>query len=430
MSAGPEAWSALLALFAGIFHQPTAVVFARLATGWVLCPGRHTITRIYPLADPARAKAHDAYHRFFRSGAWCLSRFWELLARQLIGHCHPQGVIPLVLDDTAFHKSGRKIEGASWWRDAVRATGKKVVHCYGLNLVLLCLRVDPPWGGEPLSLPINLRLHRKGGESLLDLAQAMIVELAQWLPSRHFRLGADGFYASLAGRRLPRTHLTSRMRRDAALYTAAPARRPGQRGRSRTRGRRLPTPEHLAKRKKGWKLCAVNQRGKTKPRLLLTIDVLWYAVCPHQLVRLVICRDPEGREEDDFFFTTDLDAPPQLVAGDYAARWSIEDTFRNVKQYLGGEDPQCWKGPAPERAAAFSFWIYSLVWLWYLQTYGSRRSWCPVPWYPHKSTPAFPDALGALRKALWRDRIFTRSENLSLSPKMAHSLINVLAMAA
>jgi hypothetical protein len=115
----------------------------RLAVGWVLCPGRHTLTRVYPLAEPQGQKAHDAYHRFFR-------RF------------HPRGVIPLTLDDTTFHKTGRKMDGAGWWRDAVRSTGQKVVHCFGLNLVVLCVRIDPPWGGEPLSLPINARLHRKG----------------------------------------------------------------------------------------------------------------------------------------------------------------------------------------------------------------------------------------------------------------------------
>ena len=430
MIAGADAWMAFLTAFTGAFHQPSALLFVRLATGWVLCPGRHTLTRIYPLAEPRRRKAHDAYHRFFRAGAWHMGRLWEQLTRRLVARCYPHGTLPLTLDDTAFHKTGRKIEGAAWWRDAVRSTTKRVVHCFGLNLVVLCLRIDPPWGGEPLSLPINLRLHRKGEQTLLDLAEEMLRELAQWFPDRRLHLSADGFYASLAGRHLPNMHLTSRMRSDAALYTVPPPRRPGQRGRTRKRGRRLPSPEQLAKRTHGWKKTPVMMRGKSQVRLLLTVEVLWYAVCPDQPVRLVISRDPKGREDDDFLFTTDLQAAPAHVISDYAGRWSIEDTFRNVKQHLGAEDPQCWKAPGPARAAAFSFWIYSAVWLWYLQTQGSRLSWLIVPWYPHKRTPSFADALAALRRALWRQRIFADSEISSLPRKISNTLIEVLAMAA
>ena len=159
-----------------------------------------------------------------------MSRLWEQLSRRGVERFYPQGAIPLTLDDTAFHKSGRKIEGAGWWRDAVRSTGQRVVHCFGLNLAVLCLRIDPPWGGEPLSLPINARLHHTGEERLLDLAEAMIREVAQWFPGRTLQLSADGFFATLAGQKVPNTHLTSRMRRDAAIYTAPPQRRPGQFG--------------------------------------------------------------------------------------------------------------------------------------------------------------------------------------------------------
>lgn len=430
MTGGADAWSALLALFLECFHQPTAQVFCRLAIGWVLCPGRHTLTRVYPLAEPQSQKAHDAYHRFFRAGAWCMAQLWERLARRLVERFHPQGVIPLTLDDTTFHKTGRKVDGAGWWRDAVRSTGQTLVRCFGLNLVVLCVRIDPPWGGEPLSLPINARLHRKGQETLLDQSEAMMREVAGWFPERRLHLSADGFYATLAGRALPSAHLTSRMRSDAALYAPPPRRRPHQKGRSRKKGRRLPSPKQMAQRRQGWQRVTVVMRGKPRSRLLLSLDVLWYAVSPNTLVRLVISRDPEGHEEDDLFFTTDLNAAPSSVVGDYAGRWSIEDTFRNVKQSLGAENPQCWKGPGPERAAAFSFWIYSAVWLWYLETQKMRCSWIPRPWYPQKTTPSFADALACLRRALWHERLFVNSEKIPLPAKIATTLINVLAMAA
>jgi len=158
-------------------------------------------------------------------------------------------------------------------------------------------------------------------------------------------------------------------------------------------------------------------RGKPQVRLLLTFDVLWYAVSPKALVGLVISRDPEGHEEDDFLSSADLNATAESVVSDYAGRWAIEETFRNLKQYLGGEDPQCWKGAGPERAAVFSFWIYSVVWLWYLETQKTRRSWIPLPWYPQKTTPSFADALACLHRVLWRERLFVDSETTPLPRK-------------
>jgi len=430
MKQNPKAeWEGLLAPFAPVFTRPTFGLFVRMASAWVLCLGRRTLTRIYQIAEPRQEKAHDAYHRFFREAAWSLPCLWEILSKNLVATFYPAGVIPTDLDDTLFHKTGRRILGAAWWRDAVRSTGQKVVHALGLNLVVLTLRVVPPWGGEPLALPINLRLHRKNGPGLMELAEEMIHQVAGWFPQRSFHLHADGFFAPLASRRPAHWHLTSRMRRDAALFTTPSPRRPGQRGRTRKRGQRLPTPECMACTKMGWRQVRTQERGKQRARLILARKVLWYKVLPDQPVLLLICRDPKGKEKDDFFFSTDLEATPSSVVGGYAGRWSIEDTFRASKQHLGGEHPQSWKSLGPERAAAFAFSTYSLVWAWYLKTQGARRSWIPLPWFQAKCSPSFVDALAALRRVLWRDRIFSTSEIKPVQPKIVSALLDVLAMA-
>jgi hypothetical protein len=145
---------------------------------------------------------------------------------------------------------------------------------------------------------------------------------------------------------------------------------------------------------------------------------------------LIIVRDPTRKQPDDFFFTTDLNAFAADVASLYQGRWSIEDTFRNVKQYLGGEDPQTWKAQGPERAASLAFWIYAAVWEWYIITQGTKTSWPCLPWYQSKSTPSFADALAALRRTLWRRRIFSRCGSQHLTRKMANTLIEALAQAA
>jgi len=156
----------------------------------------------------------------------------------------------------------------------------------------------------------------------------MIAELAGWLPKRSFTRCGDGAYATLAGSGLPRTHLVSRIRRDAALFEPAPP-PTGRRGRPAKKGARLPTPAALATAApdKDWTRASIDRRGRKTEVDLLTRAVLWYAVKPDQHVLQVIVRDVARTERDDFFFTTDLDADPADVVTEYHSRWAIEDTF-------------------------------------------------------------------------------------------------------
>lgn len=141
-------------------------------------------------------------------------------------------------------------------------------------------------------------------------------------------------------------------------------------------------------------------------------------------------RDPDRVEPDDFFLTADRTATGAQVASRYAGRWSIEVTFRDTKQHLGGEDPQCWKRQGPERAACLALWLHAAVWLWYIPTWGTRRSWTPTPWYPNKTTPSFADALAALRQLLWHQRITLLWPAAPLPAKIIRPLIDTLARAA
>ena len=424
-------WTVLLQQFFPAFTAPGAQVFLALIRGWVLCTARRTISGILPFADPKGRHAHDAFHRFLPGARWDMQVLWKLLTVLLVKTFRPQGIIELDLDDTLFHRCGRKVCGAGWWRDAVRSTRTHTVYAWGLNLVVLTLRVSPPWGGEPLGLPILMRLHRKGGESLIDLAQTMLQQLANWMPERVLRLHADGFYATLAGRGLARTHLISRIRRDAVLYEplSVTGRKKGQRGRPRTKGCRLPAPEQMARRVRSWRSVTTTERGKVRKRLVYARQVLWYRVSKTPVL-LVISRDPEGRERDDFFFTTDLSLTAGQVIGGFAGRWSIEDTFKNTKQFVGGQEPQTWKGQGPERAAMLSLWLGSVVWLWYLQQPGRIHQVTGPAWYPGKKHPSFQDAWAALRRHLWSQRIKTMFGKSLGHHKNLAVLIEALSRAA
>ena len=422
-------WPELLGQFFPIFTAPGSEIFVRLITGWVLCTTRRTVTGMIPFADPLGLRAHDAYHRFLPDGRWDMSHLWQILAHLLVQTFCRKEPIVLALDDTLFHRSGRNVNGAGYWRDAVRSTQKHIVYAWGLNLVVLTLQIQPPWGGEPLGLPINMRLHRKNSDTLIELAEQMINEVSQWFPDRRFRVVGDGFYATLAGKSLAKTTIVSRIRRDANLYDLPSKRRKKQRGRPRKRGKNLAKLEKMAAHIQNWQTITFRQRGKMVKRQVYTRVVLWYTVS-HSPVRLVLSREPNRKEKDDFFFTTDLTMTAAEVLECYNDRWAIEDTFKNTKQFLGGQQPQTYKGQGPERAAALSLCLYSMVWLWYLRQKSRVRTFWVQPWYRQKTTPSFADALCCLRRELWTERIKYMFGHSAVHDKKFEFLMEALASAA
>jgi hypothetical protein len=398
-------------------------------TGWILCTVRRTITGILPFADPVCLRAHDAYHRFFPDSRWDINTLWQTSTVMLVNIFYHTGTITLALDDTVFHHCGRKISGAGYWRDPIRSTRKNIVYAWGLNLVVLTLQIRPPWGGEPIGLPINMRLHRKGGPTLIELAEQMISQVSQWLPKRTFQVVADGFYASLAGTEIPNTHLISRIQRNAKIFDLPPKRPKKTRGRPRKKGKRLANPQKMASYVHNWKSVKFCQRGKTVKRLVYTRQVIWYWVS-HKPILLLISRDPAGKERDDFLFTTDLTMTATNVLECYGDRWAIEDTFKNTKQFLGGQQPQTYKGQGPERAAALSLCLYSMVWFWYLRQKSAVRYFFVQPWHREKTTPSFADALCCLRRELWAERIKYMFGDSSVHDKKLEFLLEALASAA
>ena len=436
----PTSWLTFLHHFAPCFTTPGTLLFEQLVTAWALCPGRHTLTRLWSVMPAERRRRYGAYARWVREGKWSPDELWRRLVVQLVEHWAPAGRLVLLLDDSLVNKSGRKVDGAGYFHDAVTSTAvAHKVSAWGLNVVVLALRLPSPWGGEPLALPVMVCLHRKStreatGEeeelSLIELAAWMVFRLIEWLPNRRFRLVADGAYASLLRHEFGRTAVITRLRRDAALFDLAPP-RTGRRGRPRTKGKRLATPLGLAAALTGaeWTTVQVCVRGRMVERKLWSRTLLWYETARSRPHLLVIVRDPSGHQRDDFFITSDISMTPDEVAGLYADRWAIEDTHRNLKQHLGVHNPQSWVGDGPERVVALAGWLYSAIWHWYLVVHAADPTWPDRPWYITKRTPSFADALAAIRAETWSAILDTPARDLD-SPQIATTLISVLAMAA
>ena len=159
-----------------------------------------------------------------------------------------------------------------------------------------------PWAHRTWALPVltalapSERYHLKIGKphkKITDWARQMILQLRRWLPNRHIVVVADSSYAALdllhfcQSMTRPVTFIT-RLRLDAALYEPPPPRRPGQMGRTRVKGQRLPTLKTLLYcPHTHWMSAAVAwYDGVTRTVEFSSQTALWYhtqAACAHSM---------------------------------------------------------------------------------------------------------------------------------------------------
>ena len=412
----------LLQRFASHFTVPTFGTFLVLACGWLMTLGEHRVTTAVRGAAAMGSKHISSFHRFFSGAKWT----WDAVARtlvQLIDKLVPRDEpLVIVVDDTLGRHTGKKIAAASMHRDPLQSTGTRVAFHWGHLWVVLGITVQ--LFGKTWCLPVLVRLYRskkvceqqrRPFRRLTELAAELIALLAAWLPHRRIIVVGDAAYTNrtVIEGRPGNVTFVGRSRLDALIYAPAPPRRPGQMGRPRVRGARLPSPAAQASAKDApWQLVDVAAYGRNATVKVLVMNALWYSVAPKELVRLVLVRGFPGHKHDDVFVCTDLSMTPKDIIELYARRWSMEVTFQETKGKLGFDEPRSRTELAVERTTPFTLFLYSLVVLWYASTGCKLRSARPVaaPWYsptstPSKTLPAFSDMLATLRRASWAQQL-------------------------
>src|SRR5439155_1266147 len=168
-------WTALCQQLAPAFTRPTLVTFVHLATGWVLCRSRPTVTNLVCTIGSSLlghlARHWTVYEKFFYRAAWSLPQVSRLLLTRvvvpLIDRCAvgSGGAIDLDIDDTTCGRCGRHVASAAYFKDASASnTLKRVVH-WAHNWVIgaVALRDGrcPRW---VIGLPVLVALYRKRGD--------------------------------------------------------------------------------------------------------------------------------------------------------------------------------------------------------------------------------------------------------------------------
>jgi hypothetical protein len=368
------------------------------------------------------------YHRVLNRASWSSREVSRVLLGLLVKVFVPEGG-PLVvgIDETLERRWGKKIAAKGVYRDPVRSTHENFVKASGLRWVCVMLLVEIPWAARVWALPFlsalapseryaaeRGRLHKK----ITEWAWQLLLLLRRWYPEREIVAVADRAYASLKllercrKLRKPITFVT-RLRLDAALYEPAPPRRPGQRGRPRLKGERLPNLSVVAEDPSTvWELTTIaNWYGESEQMVELTSETaVWYSTGLFAVpLRWVLVRDPQGQFKTQALLCTDLETDPQKILSWFVMRWQMEATFQEVRRHLGFESQRQWSDLAIRRTTPALLGLFSFVTLFahhrMRQAAGAFRR---AAWY-HKSHPTFADALALVRKELWASATFRGS---------------------
>ena len=366
-----------------------------------------------------------------RYGMLVLSR---ILFYLIISFIPESAVILLAIDETLTRRYGPMTVGIGIHRDAVRSSRTNLITTPGHKWVVLSVVLRLPFMQRPLALPIlsvlyttrkqpkrnrarrMYRKHRTVGE----LALILLRLVRRWAPKRRFLLVADGAYGTheFAQRLSPTSNvlglsnfvLVSRFRMDGATYSNPP--RYSGFGRPSVKGKRLDSPaEVAAKKKTRWETIRVNwYGGKRKELKICSRRGLWYK-CGQgaKPIVWVLVRDPEGKRDDEVFFTTDTRLSPKKIVELYVLRWPLETTFQEAREHLGLETTRNRCALSVSRSVPMLLSLYSIIALWFAKNIKRPEKFIrSTPWY-EKGNVTFSDMLFTIRQAIQQERLFLPS---------------------
>lgn len=418
-----------------------------LVTGALLARGQRTVTATLRVMGLAEEWHFVNYHRVLSRAVYSMHAVARTLLGLLVETFAPGGAIVFGMDDTIERRRGGKIKAKGIYRDPVRSSHSHFVKASGLRWLTVMLLADIPFARRVWALPFLTALmpsqryyqgRRRGAKSQMDWKRQVLLQMRRWLPRRHLVCVGDTAYAALElldrVARLPRPiTMVVRFRLDAALYEPAAPRRPGQIGRPRLKGPRLPTLKRVAADPQThWQPHTLaSWYGESHRRIeIVSGSAVWYHCgLPVVPLRWVLIRDPLGKFKTQALLCTDLQASALQIVKWFLRRWQLEVTHREVREHLGVETQRQWSDPAIARTTPALFGLYSLV---VLLAHGLARRGKVIArqaaWYA-KPSPTFSDALAAVRFELWRQPTFHVSRLNQHIAKLPKAVFNRFAEA-
>jgi len=383
----------------------------------------------------------SADYRLFAKTVWRLDDLFNPILADAVA-LSTDGPVYAAMDDTLLRKTGRKIPGTAYARDALSPP-------FRVNLVLgqrflqtaIMARAgdDRPWRSipiafrhaPPLKAPRGATEEQKRAVKEARKTHNMSTvgrdELAKLRASidclpkgraRHLIMGADGSFANRAFlSEIPeRTTVVVRIRKNARLRRVLPH---DQRTGNRKYGEHLPTPEEmLSDQTIPTQTMTVSVSGHShKLRYKVIENVCWPRPTRDRPAKLVLLKPLGYRlrkggkllyKQPGYLFVTGQPADITHVIEAYLLRWEIEVNFRDEKTILGAGKAQVWNPRSVERAPAFLVACYAALLLSSMTALNDHRNeqFDPLaPWrLDNVRRPSTRDLVRLLRKQVVQDR--------------------------
>ena len=236
------------------------------------------------------------------------------------------------------------------------------------------------------------RAYRTKPSLMLEMLQ--LVQAHDSQQKLHF-LGDSAYTSSSMLSQIPADiAVTGRIGSNSRIHRMAPAREPGQRGRTRVRGERLATPDEMLDAK-GLRrlLLKLYDNSQYNVRVAQREGCLFKA--PTRKVKVVAIEHLRGGRGREVFYSTESSAEAEQILRWFSWRWPIEVTFHDSKQHLGLGEAENRKPKAVRRTVPTGLLLYSLIVLWHecIRTEAalSLRKWSG------KDQASFAEMVAALR---------------------------------
>jgi hypothetical protein len=443
----PETYATLIAAFAPVFTKRLWARIQVLVVGGMLAPAQRTVASVLRIMGLSDDVHFQNYHRVLNRGVWSSLRISQVLLDLLMRAFVGTGPLVMGLDDTIERRRGAKIKARGIYRDPVRSSHSHFVKVSGLRWLSVMLLAPIPWAKRVWALPFLTVLapseryyvsRPRAHKTLIDWARQALLQVRRWLPTRKLVVVADNSFAVLdllAGMQRLQNPITivTRFRLDAGLYAPAPEHTPGQIGRPRRKGARLPTLARVLQDSSTiWQPVTLEDwygEGQRTVEIVSGTAVWYHCGKPPLPIRWVLIRDPKGRFKTQALLCTEPDVEQIQILQWFVMRWQLEVTFHEVRTHLGVETQRQWSDLAIARTTPALLGLFSLVALLAdRSTVGATLPIRQAAWYS-KELPTFSDALALVRHQLWQGLTFRTSASDTDVEKAPRRLLNRLTEA-
>jgi hypothetical protein len=141
-------------------------------------------------------------------------------------------------------------------------------------------------------------------------------------------------------------------------------------------------------------------------------------------LRIVLVKTTGGKNEAEAFFSTDTNLQPTQILRYFVLRWNIEVTFEETRAHLGVETQRQWSDKA--RATPLLMGLFSFITLTALKIHQTKPlvSLETASWYDKKGDLTFSDVISVVKRSIWSDKYFSKSQDSLDFEKYTDETIN------